>query len=598
MPSTHLPLQHLPDYLRPFIAKQDPSLYTPMDQASWRFILKISRQFFKQNAHQKYIDGLSETGISGERIPLIEEMDACLSRFGWRAVAVNGFIPPAIFMEFQSLGILPIACEMRTLDHLAYTPAPDIVHEAAGHAPIIADPEYSDYLRNYGEVSRKAIYSSEDMALFEAIRKLSVVKEDPTSTSAEILAAEENLESTSKKISYISEAAELARMNWWTVEYGLVGTIDAPKIYGAGLLSSVGESYSCLQSEVKKIPLTVDCVNVSYDITRPQPQLFVTPNFQYLTKVLHEYSARMAFKLGGNAGLKKALESKTVTTTVLDSGLQISGVLSQVNFPEVADQKSPFRSIEFLNFSGPVQLSYEDSELPSQGPEHHSSGFSTALGKVLPYGKCLSVCSDDEVKALNGRLEFCSGITVTGELKSILRKKGKVILLSFEPCTVTRKSADREETLFKPEWGVFDLACGTEVVSVYGGAADRKNYLTKTGGLQALSAVPKCNLTKENTELNALYLKVRKLREEKSSAKETITKCVEIASRLHSEYSHDWLLRLELMELLTLESDRDETLLALREATLLRMHQELDAISGTRKDRAEMIRRGKEAFLK
>src|ERR1700749_4787397 len=127
-PSQKAPV--IPDYLRPHVVEQDPSLYTPIDHASWRFILKLSQSFFKKHAHRKYLDGLRETGISTERIPLISEMSEKLGEFGWQAVAVSGFIPPGVFMEFLALGILPIACDMRKIENLAYTPAPDIVHEA------------------------------------------------------------------------------------------------------------------------------------------------------------------------------------------------------------------------------------------------------------------------------------------------------------------------------------------------------------------------------------------------------------------------------------------------------------------------------------
>src|SRR5688572_12007684 len=89
----------VPEYLRPYVVAQDPSLYTAIDHASWRFILKISQAFFAKHAHEKYLSGLRETGISTERIPLISEMDEALKKFGWRAVAVSGFIPPAVFME-------------------------------------------------------------------------------------------------------------------------------------------------------------------------------------------------------------------------------------------------------------------------------------------------------------------------------------------------------------------------------------------------------------------------------------------------------------------------------------------------------------------
>ena len=93
-------------------------------------------------------------------------------------------------MEFQARGVLPIATAMRTMSHIPYTPAPDIVHEAAGHAPMLILPVYAQYLRNYAEVARRAVISREDVALYEAIRVLSDVKEQPTSTGEEIEQAE------------------------------------------------------------------------------------------------------------------------------------------------------------------------------------------------------------------------------------------------------------------------------------------------------------------------------------------------------------------------------------------------------------------------
>src|SRR5690606_26851802 len=146
--------------------------------------------------------------------------------------------PPAIFMEMQARCILPIARDMRSIEHLLYTPAPDIVHEAAGHAPMVAHPEYSQYLKEYAQVAKNAIISSEDMAVYEAIRLLSDVKENPQSTAEEIKAAGNRLQAAVSHVSYVSEATQLSRMNWWTAEYGLIGTLENPKIYGAGLLSS------------------------------------------------------------------------------------------------------------------------------------------------------------------------------------------------------------------------------------------------------------------------------------------------------------------------------------------------------------------------
>jgi phenylalanine-4-hydroxylase len=567
--SPHRIAESIPAHLRPFIARQDPSLYTPIDHASWRFILRVSKAYFARHAHQKYLDGLRETGISTERIPLVEEMDHCLRRFGWRAVPVSGFIPPAVFMEFQSMGILPIACEMRTLEHLSYTPAPDIVHEAAGHAPIIADQEYADYLRRYGEVSRKAIFSAKDMEVYEAIRALSDIKEDPRSTRAEIDAAQKRLDQATADVDWISEASLLARMNWWTVEYGLVGSLDAPKIYGAGLLSSVGESYNCLRPEVKKIPFTLDCIQVAYDITRPQPQLFVTPDFKRLSTVLDEMAATMAFRKGGHEALGIALRAATVTTVVLDSGIQFSGVVSDFN-------------PGFVRLTGPAQLAYGDVELEGHGPALHLDGFSTPFGRLEGLGKSAASLSRAELDRLDGKLRFESGILLEGKLTQTLQRDGRNLVLTFEGCTVT--SVDGRK-LFDPDWGRFDLACGERVVSVFGGAADRGRYVEATGGYKQRPSNPKSNLTEENRPLNALYAQVREIREGGGAAK-SAARLDSVHAELEARYPGDWLLRLELLEL-----NREHGLGARWEAAA---RARLAEIARTARDKADMIARGLE----
>ena len=122
-------LESIPEHLREYVTEQNPDLYTWIDHASWRYIMRVSKKFFGEHAHPLYLHGLDATGIATERIPLVSEMDDALRKMGWRAVAINGFIPPAIFLEFQSLRILAIACDMRKLENLGYTPSPDIVHE-------------------------------------------------------------------------------------------------------------------------------------------------------------------------------------------------------------------------------------------------------------------------------------------------------------------------------------------------------------------------------------------------------------------------------------------------------------------------------------
>ncbi len=564
-------LKAVPPHLLPYVAEQDPSLYTAIDHASWRFIMKLSQSFFAQHAHPKYLDGLEETGISTERIPLIQEMDQKLQKFGWRAVPVIGFIPPAVFMEFLSLGILPIACEMRTLEHLAYTPAPDIVHEAAGHAPIIADPGYAAYLHRYGELARKVIFSDKDILVYEAVRNLSDTKENPASTPKQIQDVQEHLDSAIADNEYVSEATYLGRMGWWTIEYGMVGNPENPMIFGAGLLSSIGESFHCMDEQVKKIPITLDAINMSYDITRPQPQLFLTPDFETLGKILEQFAETLAYKRGGIEGLAKARTAGTVTTTQLDSGVQISGILEEF----LLDPKG---LPSYLRFRGPVQLAESDTEIEWQGPKRHAHGFSTPLGRLVG-GKSTADLSKEELEKTT-LLKFESGIEVRGKFHSSQQKKGKNLVITFSDCTMKKG----ERVMYKPEWGPFDMVCGERIDSVFGGAADRAKYLEATGGFGQSPRPMKSNLTRENHSLNDLYAHVRTLRESGTRGAQTADALQEIHAQLEKSHRKDWLLRYELLEL--------NQKLGLKAGWESAIRERLKEISKISSDRAEMIQRG------
>ena len=534
----------IPPHLRKFIVEQNYDNYTPIDHAVWRFIMRISKSFFKKNAHKSYLLGLEKTGITIDQIPCVKEMDLRLSKFGWGAVCVRGFIPPAAFMELQSRGILAIAADMRTLNHLTYTPAPDIVHEAAGHAPIISDPDYSRYLHHYGEVSSKAISSNDDYNLYLAIRKLSDIKEAPSSSEVDIKEAEYNLEKAVKKFNYISEAAFLARMNWWTVEYGLVGSLDNPKIYGAGLLSSVGESQNCLSDKVKKIPFSLDCIYTSYDITEPQPQLFVTPNFEYLSVVLEQMASTMAFRLGGRKGLEKAKEASTVCTVELDSKIQISGIID--NF-----MLDKFKNPSFLQYKGPTQISRYGNELDNHGGDYHFEGYGTPVGNIKSLYKPICDFNDSDIERLklgldeNVKIEFESGVIVKGIVKKILKSNGRILIISFIDCTV--KVDDK--ILFQPNWGTFDMVCGSKIISVYGGPADYNKYeeFLKNEDFIQNDIVYKSKLSDMNLELNQLYSDIREMRENKIPLNPV--RLENIYNILNTQHSSDWLLLLEILEL-------------------------------------------------
>lgn len=320
-------LKRVPFHLRRYVVAQDYGAYDEIDQAVWKFVLRHTNAVLGDSAHPAYRVGLERMGITLDRIPVLVEMDRRLTEQGWGAVCVDGFIPPRAFQELQACSILPIAADIRSLDHLAYTPAPDIIHEAAGHAPILADLEYAAFLRRIGEVGYRSFALPHDEAVYQAIYALSVVKERAGVTAAEVRASERALSDAVAAVSGVSEAARVARLYWWTVEYGLVGSPSDYSIYGAGILSSLGESHFCHEPAVEKRVLDASCVDVDYDITRAQPQLFVTESFAHLMEVLEQVEAGLSQARGGVAGLEVAQASGEVACVELASGLQITGKL-------------------------------------------------------------------------------------------------------------------------------------------------------------------------------------------------------------------------------------------------------------------------------
>jgi phenylalanine-4-hydroxylase len=550
-------LVKVPTHLKEFVVEQDYDRYTPIDHAVWRYVMRQNYNYLGKTAHIAYLYGLETSGISVERIPSIKEMDKSLSKIGWGSVTINGFIPAVAFFDFQAHHLLPIACDIRQYDHIAYTPAPDILHEAAGHAPIIEDEKYRMYLKEFGEIGSRALSSREDYELYEAIRLLSIVKEDPTSTVEEIQAAEDDVDRKAAAVTEVSEANELSRLYWWTVEYGLIGKLDKPLIYGAGLLSSIGESKSCLKDDVKKIPFSLQaCIETDYDITKPQPQLFVCQNFDELIDAVKEFSKRMAMSVGGTESLIKASKMPQTSTSVYSSGLQVSGTLTGLKMDDAGEAV-------YLQMIGPTALAIDNKELAGHGKEYHAEGFGSPIGLLLNEATPLEAFSDEQLAAKGivvgnqTSLAFQSGVEVTGVVSYILREAGKVVLIGLDQCTVTFQ----DQTLYQAAWGTFDMAVGEKIVSVFAGAADREAFSTGTHKPSDVVA-KRHELTAEKKRLHAIYQEVRDIREQELEADEVASRIVPIFAEVQQNYLEDWLIRLELLEILVekniLQAERDE----------------------------------------
>jgi phenylalanine-4-hydroxylase len=539
-------LDRLPKHLKQFIKPQDYSDYTPINQAVWRYVMRKNVNYLSKVAHDSYLDGLKKTGIEVDNIPSMYGMNRILSEIGWAAVAVDGFIPPNAFMEFQAYNVLVIASDIRQLEHIEYTPAPDIIHEGAGHAPIIANPEYSEYLRRFGEIGCKAISSHKDYEMYEAIRLLSILKEAEGTPKADIEAAEKAVEDLQNNMGELSEMAQIRNLHWWTVEYGLIGTVENPKIYGAGLLSSIGESAWCMTENVKKIPYGFSAVNQSFDITKLQPQLYVTPDFAYLSLILEEFANTMALRTGGLSGIQKLIHSKALGTAELSTGLQISGVFTNV----IEYEGKPI----YFQTTGKTALSYREKELVGHGTITHPEGFGSPIGKLKGINLAIEDMSPRDLKAYGvyegetATLEFEGDIKVVGEIITGKRNlHGEIILICFKNCTVTHG----ETVLFRPEWGNFDMAVGKKLVSAFSGPADVNSF-------DLISHVPssktiKAKQSAERDDLEVLYQSVRSIRE----SNDTTTLLEPIFTKLQENHPNDWLLSIELIELLNTRNENN-----------------------------------------
>jgi len=539
-------IDRLPAHLKQYIKPQNYKLYSAINQATWRYVMRKNVDYLKKVAHHSYAEGLKKTGIAIDHIPSMYGMNRILKDIGWAAVAVDGFIPPNAFMEFQAHNVLVIASEIRQLDHIQYTPAPDIIHEGAGHAPIIANPEYAEYLRRFGEIGAKAISNKQDHQIYQAVRTLSILKEAEHPDIKAIQEAEERVNELQDQTIELSEMARIRNLHWWTVEYGLIGSVTHPKIYGAGLLSSIGESKWCMTDAVKKIPYTIEAADQGFDITKPQPQLYVTPDFAHLSQVLEEFANTMAIRRGGLSGIKKLIDSKAFGTLELSTGIQISGV-----FTEVIEHQG---HAIYVQTKGKTALAYRDEELVGHGTDHYPNGFGSPIGKLKGINLAIEDMSPRDLKAYNiyenhqVELEFEGGIQINGKIITGTRNlMGKIILISLENCTV--KYQDR--ILFSPEQGLYQLAIGKKAISAFNGVADFKgfNLITHQSSTNQ-SSKPK---NESQQQLEDLYQQVRDYRDGKNK---TISRH-KVFEQIQNSFPDQWLLTVELYELAKISSDHE-----------------------------------------
>jgi phenylalanine-4-hydroxylase len=223
-----------PDWTVP----QEFDLYSAEDQAVWRLLAERQTGLAEQYACAEFIQGLRTLGI-GETIPQFAEVNRRLeSLTGWRVVGVPGLIPDEAFYSHLAHRRFPVTVWIRKRSELDYLVEPDLFHDFFGHVPLLSNPVFADYMQLYGQ---RGIEAGPHIDM-------------------------------------------LARLYWYTVEFGLIRTSQGLKIYGAGILSSAREVKHAIEDEdVERLPFEASRVmRRPYEIDKLQNTYFVLDDFRQL----------------------------------------------------------------------------------------------------------------------------------------------------------------------------------------------------------------------------------------------------------------------------------------------------------------------------
>ena len=224
-----------------FVIDQGFERYSAEEHEIWRTLFHRQAEILKERAAPEFLGGLFGLGIAAEGIPDFERLSDVLARAtGWRIVAVPGLVPDDVFFRHLANRRFPATNFIRRWDQLDYLQEPDVFHDIYGHVPMLFNPVFADYLQAYGQGGLKAL----------------------------------KLESL----------PFLARLYWYTVEFGLVHTKEGLRIYGSGIVSSKGESIYALESDTpKRLPFDLlRIMQTDYRIDDFQENYFVIDSYEQL----------------------------------------------------------------------------------------------------------------------------------------------------------------------------------------------------------------------------------------------------------------------------------------------------------------------------
>jgi phenylalanine-4-hydroxylase len=189
------------------VVDQPWSSYSATDHQVWGQLFRRQRALLEGRACREFLDALDALEMRDAQIPKFEELNKHLQRTtGWKLIGVEGLLPELTFFEHLAAREFPVTWWIRRPDQIDYISEPDLFHDLFGHVPLLMNPVFADYMQAYGAGGVRA-----------------------SGFGPEAL-------------------ANLTRLYWYTVEFGLIDTPEGQRIYGAGILSSKGESIHCLDS--------------------------------------------------------------------------------------------------------------------------------------------------------------------------------------------------------------------------------------------------------------------------------------------------------------------------------------------------------------
>jgi phenylalanine-4-hydroxylase len=237
--------------------KQEYDNYTAENHAVWSLLYKKQMQQLQQGAAEAFHEGLHHTGFNEKYIPRFTEVNQRLSTLtGWKIQEVPGIVPDAAFFQFLSEKKFPATTWIRKMSQLEYLEEPDMFHDVFGHVPILSNQSYCDFLKGMADIALKHIDNSYAIEL-------------------------------------------MSRLYWFTVEFGLIKENNSLKIYGAGLISSIGESEYSLHSNVPvRTAFDIDAIlNSPYIKERFQIKYFIIESFGQLYNSLNQIEEKIQQKL-------------------------------------------------------------------------------------------------------------------------------------------------------------------------------------------------------------------------------------------------------------------------------------------------------------